>query len=415
MWVWWPVTIKHRMSIVPFFPSFSFENTVKNKFILKTELFIYLFIIIIFFFWLCWRQTQFSHLSSLGSSDSEAKQGGLGSIALHLELRKSGGVSFYRLTHFALHRIQLHRTDNAILLERKQFRYSINNFTNTTQNIKSWGWDTITKTQASRFCQNFGRMQSLSFATFTLWQGETSTGYLYRISTRKHLLKRFNLWCHCYLFSFAGNLPEGTENKSVVNVCSLHVRCDKSGQSGPGTMILVKGQTQRVISGKSPESILVCHLGFRVLFSTKNLQVSKFKSAWKLTRDIFARNESSAIFHDDRTKQRARREKSSHMRVSDRIEFEKRKSTTIHAKNTPRHVWHPKLAARVKNQNGNNRQGRWGEVCSNVEATESQIWLDLEPSKKQSQGHRAVTTQQTATFSTKQNSAQVFTDRKFCL
>lgn len=54
--------------------------------------------------------------SALRASDREAKERGLVGVAFHLKLDKSGCVTLNRLAYFPLHGVELHSTDDAVLL-----------------------------------------------------------------------------------------------------------------------------------------------------------------------------------------------------------------------------------------------------------------------------------------------------------
>lgn len=61
-----------------------------------------------------------SYFSSRLSTDSEAEQSRLLSVSLHLELCEPGGVSLDGLRHLSVHRVELHGSDNAVLLRSRE-------------------------------------------------------------------------------------------------------------------------------------------------------------------------------------------------------------------------------------------------------------------------------------------------------
>ena len=74
-------------------------------------------------FFLEWRVASWrgSHLddvkfSSSGSSDSEAEQGGLLLVSLHLELTEGRGVALDGLGDVPLHTVELHGSDHPVVL-----------------------------------------------------------------------------------------------------------------------------------------------------------------------------------------------------------------------------------------------------------------------------------------------------------
>lgn len=65
-----------------------------------------------------------SYFSSRLSADSEAEQSWLFRVSLHLELCEPGGVSLNGLGHLPVHRVELHGSDDAVLLRsREQVRF----------------------------------------------------------------------------------------------------------------------------------------------------------------------------------------------------------------------------------------------------------------------------------------------------
>ena len=57
-----------------------------------------------------------THLASLGAPNCKAKESRKLRISLHLKLRKGSSVSLDGLAHFALDRVELHGSDDTILL-----------------------------------------------------------------------------------------------------------------------------------------------------------------------------------------------------------------------------------------------------------------------------------------------------------
>lgn len=65
-----------------------------------------------------------SYFSPCLSADSEAEQSWLFRVSLHLELCEPGGVSLNGLGHLPVHRVELHGSDDAVLLRsREQVRF----------------------------------------------------------------------------------------------------------------------------------------------------------------------------------------------------------------------------------------------------------------------------------------------------
>lgn len=65
-------------------------------------------------------ETRNNHLSTSSSPDSEGEECWGFVVSIHLELSEASGMALDRLTHFTFHRVELHGSNNTVLLSNRR-------------------------------------------------------------------------------------------------------------------------------------------------------------------------------------------------------------------------------------------------------------------------------------------------------